>query len=76
MATTSHSASAIETTAPSTSGARSVQPRPSTNDSGTATSAAAEPNRLARRNSRVSWRRSGSSSSPLTHATVAPLVNV
>ena len=75
MATASHSPSPIETHPASTSGARSDQP-PSRNDSGTATSAAAEPNRLARRKRRVSTRRSGSSSSPLTHATVAPLVNV
>ena len=58
-----------------TIGRRSDHP-PSRNARGTATSAAPDPNRLARRNSAVSATRSGSSSSAVSQATVAPLVNV
>ena len=58
------------------SGARRATLMPTTNDSGTATSAAIDPNRLARRKSVRSTARSGSPSSPANQATVAPLVNV
>ena len=75
IAATSHRPSSTEIPPARRIGRRSDTP-PSRNAGGTATSAAAEANRLARRNSVVSATRSGSPSSPVSQATVAPLVNV
>src|SRR6476661_6349457 len=75
-ADTSQAARPSDARPPITIGARKAQLIPSRKDNGTATSAASEPSRLERKNSRLSASRGGSPSSPVNQATVAPLVKV